>query len=551
MPWAMRAFRGSGFFTIIVLLISLPAWAVDFSAHGYFRTRYHGLFELDTQRAGTGNNNRFGLIQFNQMRLRTEPTLKINDNLSIHTQFDVLDNLSFGSANRKSLEINDPIVGTITLPDGAGSLSMVGGAAGENGSINVRRAYMDILSPIGKFRLGRQPSHWGLGMIQNDGNGSDDDFGDTVDGVTYLVQKVFPGGGALSMGALWDIAYEAQRDPRIGGLAAAIRDNGQDTNQYGALLLYERPDFDVGVLGVFRKRDGSNGTTTTVLDKNGTSTDAGIDGDTKLYIVDVYGKYRVNEYYVAAEYARIGGKISTGVALNGIDFSGLAGNGIIELPANQDVAVNLATLEAGAEYDWGGEWKLQGGFAEGDGSSLSQRITQYGFRPDYQIGLLMFHYPLGTSPQLRDGTTGSALTGGVPITGNFINNAYYGGLTYKHKIDIRNVFRQANEFKVGARVLTAFAHKNPVNLDFAALLPDVNLPAVTSRGKWYGVEGDILVEARMFDKLHANLDVGVFLPGSAMDINVNLIQLGSVVATIPTDKAELAYGARMSVSMEF
>lgn len=542
-----------GLLIILLCCIALPMVdAADFSAHGYFRTRYHGLFDLDAQRSGTAANNRFGLIQYNQMRLRVEPTLKINDHLSIQTQFDVLDNLAFGSANRKSLEVNDPIVGTITLPDGAGSLSLVGGQAGENGSINIRRAYMDILSPIGKFRLGRQPSHWGLGIIQNDGNGSDDDFGDTVDGVTYLVQKAFPNDGALTMGAIWDIAYESQRDPRIGGLAAALRDNGQDTNQWATIFLYERPEFDVGLLGVFRKRDGSNGTTTTATNLAGTSVAAGIDGNTKLYIIDLYGKYRINpEHWIALEYARVGGKISTGVALNAIAFPGLGGSGIIELPASQDVAVNLAALEAGGEYPWGGEWLLQGGWAEGDTSPLSQRITQYGFRPDYQIGFLLFHYPLGTSPTLRNGTTGAALTGGVPITGNFINNAYYGALTYKHKFDISRVFRQANEFKVGARVLTAFAHKNPVNLDFGALLSNATLPAITSKGKWYGVEGDILVEARMFDKLHANLETGVFVPGGAMDINVTLLDPGGIVATIPTDKAEIAFGARMGVSMEF
>ncbi|MBI4239150.1 MAG: hypothetical protein HY696_12155 [Deltaproteobacteria bacterium] len=528
------------------------AQAVDFSAHGYFRTRANAFFELDTQRPNNLGNDRFGLVSFNQMRLRVEPVLKLNDHLSLHSQFDILDNIVFGSNNTDELVLNDPIIGTVALPAGAGSLSLVGGQAGVNGSVNVRRAWMDIQTAIGKLRIGRQPSHWGLGIFQNDGNLADGDFGDTADRVLFITQKGFPDGGAVSFGALWDIAYEAQRDPRIGGLGAAIRDNGQDTNQWAGIVFYERPEFDAGLFGGFRRRNGSNGTTTTAVDVTGTTRAAGIDGNTRLYFIDAYAKGRIgNQHTIAAEYTRVGGSISTGVALDAIRFQGLAAPGIIQLPADQTVAVNLAAIEAEGHYDWGGEWKLQAGFAEGDASPLSQRVTQYGFRPDYQLGLLMFHHPVGTSPAIRDGTSGTQLAGGVPITGNFINNAMYGALTYLHRFDIRRVVRAANEFKVGARIISAYAHKDPVNLDFAALLSNANMPSVQSRGRWYGIEGDVLVQATFFDHLKTNFEFGVLLPGSAYDINVNLIDPGGIVATIPPDKADIALGGRLTVSMEF
>ncbi len=548
----MRRIWGVFAATLCGVSVAQSAAALDFSAHGYFRTRYSGLWNLDTQSSSALANDRFGLIQFNQMRLRVEPVLKVNDHLSLHTQFDILDNVLFGTSNTDELKINDAIVGTIALPPGAGSLSLTGGQAGTNASINVRRAWMDIMTPIGKIRAGRQPAHWGLGIFQNDGNGRQGDFGDTVDGITYLVQKDFSNGGALTMGALWDTAYEAQRDPRIGGLATAIRDNGQDTNQWGALFFYERPEFDAGLLGVFRKRNGSSGTTTTATDVNGTTRAAGIDGNTRMYVIDGYAKYRfMPQHSVAVEMVRIGGTVSTGVAINAIPFRGLAAPGIIQLPANQDVAVNLAAVEAEGHYDFGGEWKLQGGFAEGDGSPLSQRITQFGFRPDYQIGLLMFHYPLGSSPTLRDGTSGAKLAGGVPISGNYINNAIYGSLTYMQTLDVSGFMPQANEFKAGVRVVTAFAHRDPVSLNFAEILGNANMPSVTSRGKWYGAEIDAIVDATFFDHLHTSLELGGLVPGSAFDINTNLVDPGSIVATIPSDKADWAMGGRLTVSMEF
>lgn len=530
---------------------ALPATALDFSSHGYFRTRFNALYNLDTQDPSSFSNDRFGLIQYNQMRLRLEPTLKVNDNLSLHTQFDILDNTVFGSSNTVQLQIQDPTVGTITLPAGAGSLSLVGGQAGVNGSINVRRAYMDIQTAFGKLRVGRQPSHWGLGIFQNDGNGADADFGDTADRVLFVTQKDFNDGGALTIGTLWDIAYESQNDPRINGLASAIRENGQDTNQWATFLYYERPEFDAGLFGGFRRRNGSNGTTTTATDVSGTTRNAGVDGNTRLFFVDTYAKGRFKQFTVGAEYTYLGGTISTGAAINAIRFSGLASPGIIELPANQSIGVSLAALEATGKFDFGGEFKLQGGFAQGDGSPLSSKITQYGFRPDYQIGYLMFHYPLGTSPRLRDGTTGTQLAGGVPITGNYINNAYYASLTYLHTLNVEHAIPQANEFKIGARVVTAFAPKDPVSLDFNQILNNANMPSIHSKGKWYGVEADLLAQATFYDHLHANAEFGFLFPGSAYDINVDLINPGGVVAPIVPDKANFAYGGRVMLTMDF
>ncbi|MBI4367612.1 MAG: hypothetical protein HY543_12420, partial [Deltaproteobacteria bacterium] len=110
-----------------------PARAIDFSAHGYYRVRSSIAQDLDMQRSNAAlafSNDRFGLIAFNQMRLRIEPTLKVNDFLSLHTQSDILDNVLFGTQTAKQLEVLSPVVGTITLPTGAGSLSLVGGQAG-------------------------------------------------------------------------------------------------------------------------------------------------------------------------------------------------------------------------------------------------------------------------------------------------------------------------------------------------------------------------------------------------------------------------------------
>ena len=87
--------------TAVFCLWSFSAMAVvDYAVHGYYRTRSSAYWDLDTQRTNTSiahDNNRFGLVAYNQMRFRLDPMIKVNDNISIHARFDILDNVLFGT----------------------------------------------------------------------------------------------------------------------------------------------------------------------------------------------------------------------------------------------------------------------------------------------------------------------------------------------------------------------------------------------------------------------------------------------------------------------
>ena len=558
---------GVGFF-LLTFSIASTTFAVDFGVTGYYRNRAELTHDLDLQTPNSGithSNDRFGTIQFNEMRFRIGPILKVNDNLAVYSQLDFLDNIVFGQSANKNLQILSPVVGTLTLPSGAGTIGEVGGAAGENGSINVRRAWMEILTPIGKFKMGRQPSHWGLGIFQNDGDGRQDDFGDSADRMMYLAQFDIGTTGNLSTGVFFDIPFEAQFDPRIQGLGGVVRDNGQNAKQVGALLLYEEPAWSAGTFSGVRLRSGSNGTTMTATDAKGNTVASGIDGDTLMYFGDVYGRYSFDKYTFQLEGVYLGGKISTGLAIDAIPFSTFSssavGAGIINLPAKQPVRVFMAAFEATGSYDWGGEWNAKTGYASGDSSPLSSRITQYGFRPDYRIALMMFDIPLGTSPSLYGGTAtnptvNSKLTGGVPITGNFINNALYLSAGYKHTLDVRDAIPQADWFKVGGNITTAWAPKKNVNLNFSQLLNNANLPTISENAssmfkRWYGLEFDVGAEALFFHNLYTAFDAGVLIPGKEYNIDVTLTNPGNIVDPIPADKASIAFATRFTAMIEF
>lgn len=591
------------YFLTLLVLIPSAAGALDFTAHGYYRNRTKFYNDLDTQKPNSailqpglgdkpcrpnaaltdqaGDNDCFGSILFNQQRLRIEPILKLNDNISFHSQFDVLDNVIYGTETTKQLDFVSPIVGTVQLPGSGGALGMVGGEAGENKALNIRRVWVNILTPGGVFRIGRQPSHWGLGIFQNDGNGLEDDFGDSFDRILYLAALDTERYGTFSFGATADLTFSSQQDPRISGLGGSLSGLTEDMRQFGGIFLYEN-DFDAfklttGSTSGFRYRNGNGGSTTTTarqivdadgdgvpdLDAKGNSqlTDpvaAGNDGNTGLYFFDYYGKVEFATHYtLQVEYVYLGGKLSTGLAIDAVPFNGLPSNalGAYEMPAQSDLQVHMVAFEGAADYDWG-VFQLQSGFASGDSDPLSSTITQFGFRPDYKIANLMFHVPLGRSPSItqENGTGGSrVLVGGVPVTGNFVNNAAYVGLGYKQKLDISSLVPKSQDFMVGLKLVSAWTHEPNFNIDFEQITEIDGLPKFRNAKRWYGLEVDSSLEGRFFDYLVARIDGSVLFPGSAYDARVDVIDPGNLagINSIVNDPADIAAGMMGSIAVEF
>jgi uncharacterized protein (TIGR04551 family) len=68
-------------------------------------------------------------------------------------------------------------------------------------SIAVKRAWGEYMTPVGQIRFGRMPSHWGLGMVSNSGDGIDSDYQTTVDRIMFVT-----GLKSLDLyfGAAWD-----------------------------------------------------------------------------------------------------------------------------------------------------------------------------------------------------------------------------------------------------------------------------------------------------------------------------------------------------------
>jgi uncharacterized protein (TIGR04551 family) len=185
-------------------------------------------------------------LRFANMRLRLQPTLSLSDNIRLHMMLDVFDNLILGSTPEvKSVNQFGQIPGrapgvpvdslTRTLPPPESFRNTVGD------NIYFRRVWGEVTnSTIGQVRFGRMGHQWGLGMLWNAGEGTnqldtvlDSDFQSEIDRI-QLIGK-FKG---IFFGVSWDFASKGYIYDPVSDIQAIPIDATKldDTRQWSFLL---------------------------------------------------------------------------------------------------------------------------------------------------------------------------------------------------------------------------------------------------------------------------------------------------------------------------
>jgi uncharacterized protein (TIGR04551 family) len=177
------------------------------------------------------------------MRFRLNPELHISDNLRVLSQIDLLDNLVLGStpegyANQPGATGYEVAPRSGYTPVGALDTTQVPPRSGINSfkdSIQVKRAWAEYSTPVGQLRFGRMPSHWGLGIFQNAGDGYDNDAQTTVDRIMFTtgIKPI-----DLYVSGAWDFTNEGATSESVGAPLAQPYDLGQldDVDQYTFVL---------------------------------------------------------------------------------------------------------------------------------------------------------------------------------------------------------------------------------------------------------------------------------------------------------------------------
>lgn len=120
------------------------------------------------------------------MRLRINPTINITDDIQIATTFDLLDNVILGSTADSTPAGGATPVNILSRSQ----LPPRNGVNAVSDSIVVRRLFGKVaaLNQRLELRFGRMPDHWGLGMMTNDGDCLDCDYGDVVDQLAFTIK---------------------------------------------------------------------------------------------------------------------------------------------------------------------------------------------------------------------------------------------------------------------------------------------------------------------------------------------------------------------------
>ncbi len=543
------------------LLVAAPARAgimeLKWSTEGYFRTRTVFLTNLAPEDRRSVDyplsSDKVVLPEIRRTsyivsRLRLMPTLSYGKLASLHMQIDALDDVLWGDNNGISAA---PLFATETS-----SQPFLGGPVGD--SVTISRAWLEFQVPVGVMRVGRMPSHWGMGLLANGGGTAridtmnpappgepprrasdyffDDDFGDnhfgtTADRILFITKpltivrtamKKKDTESNLIVGYAYDKLSEApwltaegfeRRYRPFGQQGFISRGKNDDVNEHVFLAVYNVPDWDVvrytdeykvGMYGVLRtEEEGSTFPSEDVFtDPNancsGSSDPADyvecVDTGSMVWILDFWYKLRYGPWYSEAEALKIGGET----------FGG------IPYPAKNKL--RHANITSGV---WRGGYltdKLDGvlelGHASGDNFLEYGDFKQRAIHPDYNVGLILFEEILRertaraflqfASEENPDGAQGFASKGGV-INSNYI----YPKGRWRPGIGGLEV--------VGA-LLFAWVDTLPDSGVNGLIFPYSD----EGRSKYLGTEADLAIKMAFAGKMYFSLESGLLIFGDAL-----------------------------------
>ncbi len=310
-----------------------------FVPDGYLRIRPELLYHMDLGRGQDPSgyelfprspaSARDRTIAGVNMRFRFEPTFNVSEEVRIRTQIDMLDNTMFGSTPDYGFS-RGLATGYAWDRDEFGifSQSQVPQSSGINAltdSIRVKRLWGEVSTPVGILRFGRMGSHWGLGMLHNDGNRLDDDLGDNVDRIMFVAEPV----SGWYVTPMIDFNVEGPQTTRDTGapidlsnsddahsliIAAARRDT--DT-QAKAKIEAGQTVFNFGVRFEHRwqKNDPNDYYGNPFLNEDGPEYGRGgysgyVQRFAKLFIPNLWAKVERKEFRVELEFASIFGDVT-------------------------------------------------------------------------------------------------------------------------------------------------------------------------------------------------------------------------------------------------
>ena len=341
------------------------------------------------------------------------PRFIVNDNVALFVDFRGLDHVGWGD---QPAYFTDPATGLDVDPsfgDSINSPTSTTDAGDVLTDFTVWHAWGEVYSPkLGRFKVGRMPLNWGMGIWQNDGLGYNADFGDTADRIQWE--------------RLFDVVYVS--------LAIDINAN-EFVNQTDQTMSYN-------IAGAYRSE--------TI--KGGVNLQYRRNGNPKfqLFTVDLALEAALGNLKLEAEGI---GQFGSGDLANGQEDANVTTFGaVVDLSYQFNDKFGIA---------------LQGGFASGDKDvETDLKIRTFTFDRDFNVGLVMFEQPLPTLAAAAANDDNANRDLDSVLSYNAVSNAMYLRPTVHYKL-VKGLTAEATFVAARmAKVPASFGERKSYGMEF-------------------------------------------------------------------------------------
>jgi hypothetical protein len=376
--------------------------------------------------------------------------------------------------------------------------------------VRPRQLYLQYLTPLGLVRVGHQTSHWGMGLLANDGDHATL-FGDYRRGtiVERLLFATRPGGknSATLIALAGDVVFD---DP----LAQLL--DGDRALQAVAALRYEQPNWNIGVYGVLRhqERDSDSSGPLTPFTEELTVGVADVAASFHAPLPDhdgyLFGEAEAVLIRGTTTLSRTIDQTATGDEEDVLTFGGAAKLGFVTT-ATTDTGRRFGRLVVSAEY----------GYASGDADPYDGTLRRFSFDQNHNVGLVLFDHVMAwkTARAATIAQDPDIVNRPAPGLDLFPSEGSISGATY---VNPTVVVRPLHWLDLKGGVVIAQTTADLVSPFQAGALGNyANYEGGDERNHDLGVELDAGVDVRLPLSNHlvvnGGVDAGVFLPGGAFE----------------------------------
>lgn len=458
--------------------------------HGEYQLRASALSDLPLQAmASDPSTGTLGSTSRLEHWLRITPRLSYGKNLSLIGQIDVPRGFIAGGTTRFVSDARDPY------------------AEHDGFSVAPRWLYLQWQTPIGLVRLGQQPSHWGMGILANDGD-HPSLFGDYRGGA--IAERFLFATRPFGKDSYFDVAIAG--DVVFQDATARLTDDDHALQGVLALRLDDHRGDSVGLYGVVRHqtRDASPAGLESFdeeLDVVGLDSSGRFDTKIPGSNGHVFGEYEVAYLFGDTDFTRTVTQTKADEREK-IEQIGAAAR------------VGAVLLAGTGEERWGRLVpSLEWGWASGDADPNDGTTRRFRFDPNHSVGLLLFREVMAwktarAAAVARDPALTARPAPGVDLLPS--NGAVFGA-TYLYPTFVYRPLREL-DLKAGAVFAQATADVvDPVRL--ATTGRYVNYDGGSAKSRDLGVELDLGVEYRYQPcrclTVQIGAQAGVLFPGGA------------------------------------